>query len=56
MTPTEKITVLIVDDNEAKAQNLSRLLQFEPDITVAGVADDGAVGRRAPAGQQAVSL
>lgn len=46
MAPTENIRVLIVDDNEAKAQNLSRLLQFEPDIAVAGVADDGAGGLR----------
>jgi pilus assembly protein CpaE len=39
-----EITVLIVDDNEAKAQNITKLLQFEKDIKVLEIAHTGEEG------------
>ena len=37
-----KISVLIVDDQEATRQGLSDVLEFEPHVQVVGVAGDGA--------------
>lgn len=40
----DTISVLIIDDTDAKAQNITRLLQFEPDIRVVGHASTGEEG------------
>ena len=37
----EKIRILIVDDMEATRENLCKLLEFHPEIEVAGMADSG---------------
>ncbi len=42
MPDTEKITVIIVDDIAETRENIRKLLQFEPNIEVVGVARSGA--------------
>ena len=42
MADTEKITVVIVDDIAETRENIRKLLQFEPNVEVAGVARSGA--------------
>ena len=42
MADTEKITVIIVDDIAETRENIRKLLQFEPNIEVVGVARSGA--------------
>lgn len=40
-TPSEKIRLLIVDDIPETQENLRKLLYFEPDIEIVGMASDG---------------
>ncbi|MBN2043603.1 MAG: response regulator [Anaerolineales bacterium] len=42
MADTEKITVVIVDDIAETRENIRKLLQFEPNVDVVGVARSGA--------------
>ena len=41
MADTEKIRVVIVDDISETRENIRKLLQFEPDVEVVGVARTG---------------
>ena len=41
MVDTEKIRVVIVDDIAETRENIRKLLQFEPDVEVVGVARTG---------------
>ncbi|MEK6222883.1 MAG: response regulator transcription factor [Chloroflexota bacterium] len=44
MADEEKIRVIIVDDIAETRENIRKLLQFEPDVEVVGVANTGAEG------------